>query len=230
MALTAENVIDAIRFRTTTDSGVLSDSDLFTVINQVHYDMINKIVEVKEDFFATDPFETTLSADVNKYAMDGTIMPSSILKIDSVEFAYDGTNYYRGDQIERDQIPNLNSETEWTDGATPRYDIWGSALYIWPTPSAADVTAGGKFRTWYLKRPTAISALTDVLAVPAEFEYILIDGCEYFTWNKLGQEQKAISTKNVYLGGLENMKRQLHDRDTSRMFGLDYTVDNYFNE
>lgn len=76
-----------------------------------------------------------------------------IIKIDRVEVTYDGTNWYKAEPLDINEIGSATDTTSNADNFStdkPYYDMRGDSLYLYPTPTAA-VTGGIKI--WIVREP-----------------------------------------------------------------------------
>lgn len=224
MGLTAQNVIDAIRSRLTTDSTYLSDSDLLTFISQVYFEVYNTIIEVNEDFFGAANSTVYFAANTGTYALPDYV------KIESVEVSYNGEDYFRAQQIERAQIPNLNDFTSFSSASEPKFDIFGNSATFFPTPTTADVALSANYRIFGIPSPVAISAVAQTFLIPTSYEYVMIDGVEAYAWDKLGMETNGDRAEKKFETGLNKIRQFAHGRDMSRLFGMSYQDEGYFRE
>lgn len=91
-------------------------------------------------------------------------LPASlkILRIERVDFTYDGVNYYRALPIDSKEIQaGLGNDTV-TDGYfaknDPRYDMLGNTLRVYPLASSAEVASGALIRIEFSREATEFTA------------------------------------------------------------------------
>lgn len=77
------------------------------------------------------------------------------LKIKRVDITYDGTNYYKAEPFDEGETGlglGNDTNTDQRFGKTkPFYDVRDYAIWLYPTASSADVTAGAKMRITFVR-------------------------------------------------------------------------------
>ena len=127
-----------------------------------------------DDARATDyPILTTPMAAQRDYSIP---VSEKVLKIKRVDVTYDGTNYVRAEPLDDSEIPYGLGNDSITDSnfstAAPRYDVSYNSLWLYPMPTASQVSAGGKIRIEWTRQITPFtsadytSVLTDSTVVP----------------------------------------------------------------
>lgn len=163
------------------------------------------------------------------------------LKIKTISVCYDGVNLYRASpfDINGSDLPvadaaNTTANTK-IDGnfarSSPRFDIKFGSVWLYPMPTAADVTAGGYMISEFFRQPVefTLSDLTTGTLVPgfdASFHYMLAYGpaMEYCMPKQLPQlkgPQGIIATISDYE---VRLRRQYSSKQVDRryMLGSDY--------
>lgn len=174
---------------------------------------------------------------------DYTIPPSEkVVSIKRVDISYDGTNYYRATPIDTGEMytglgpSSATSQQTKVDGlfskTNPRYDVAYNSVFIYPAPTASDVSNGGKiFIQWTreLKEFTS-TELTNGTVVPGfdtEFHPILAYGPAYEWLQSTGQQNEAAfvekSLKDLEARLIQTYGKKQLDRDLSvRPLLIDY--------
>lgn len=221
--LTAQNIIDDVRTRLTIDSNYISDADFYPLISKIYFEVYNTIIEANQDFFGTGSTAVTMIANTATYALPNAV------KFESLEFAYDGTNYYKGEQIERWQWDDYD-QSDGFEASSPVFDIWGNSATIGPVPDATDIANGGKFRIFYIPDPVAVTAASDTLLIPTTYQYTVTDGVEAEAWMKIGEQTKEDRARNKYNASLQKLRTFAAGRDLDQLIGMSWVEENYWSE
>lgn len=125
-------------------SGVTANLQHFTrLINNRYHQVMTMIISSQDEWdfddqnYANYPIITTsLVANQQDY-----VIPTSekVLKIKRVEVSYDGTNWYRANPIDINEIATSTSTTAIASGfnqAAPLYDIQYDSIFLYPIPTA----------------------------------------------------------------------------------------------
>lgn len=167
-------------------------SMIFTSMDEVDFD--------DQNYTDYPELTTPLVASQRDYTI-----PSSekVVSIKRVDISYDGVNYYRADPIDAGEIrfglgPSSATQQQAAvdqqfTKTSPRYDVSYNSVFIYPAPSASDVTNGGKiFIEWNreLKEITATDYTNGTL-VPGfdtEFHPIIAYGAAHEFLTGTGQD------------------------------------------
>jgi len=224
MALTVQNIIDAVRSRAGINSDYISDGDVLPIINQVYFEMWNTLIDVNEDYFGIAPSAIAMAANTATYALP------DFTKIKTLECGYDGTNYYLAEEIDRGIVGDLNASTAVGSTTNPKFDIWGNSATIYPTPTAADVTNAGKIRLYYFPAPIALTSVTQTTLIPTQFQYTIVDGVEAEAWVRMGDEKKEDRARRKFELDMKKMRDHASSRDWSAISGFISNSETYWNE
>lgn len=193
---------------TNTDTTSYSDANLLIDINIWLQKAVTMILESVDESDFDDArntdypiLTTSMVAGQRDYAIP---VSEKVLKIKRVDLSYDGVNYYRAEPLDDGELPyGLGNDTN-TDAnfirQNPRYDVNYNSIWLYPAPTAADVSNGGKIRIEWIRQITPFttsdytSVLTDSTVVPGiddPFHPILAYGpaWEYALQRNLPQAQ-----------------------------------------
>lgn len=194
--MTLGDVAATARFLTNADTNSYSDSQLLISINVWYQKVVSMIFESQDDSdfddqrLTTYPVQTTpMVASQRDYSMP---VSERVLKIKRVDVTYDGTNWYRARPLD-DATPDfgLGNDTKTDQNFVkeePRYDVKYNSIWLYPMPTASDVSAGGSVRVEWERNVQVFttsdytSVLTDSTVVPgfdAPFHPILAYGAAY---------------------------------------------------
>ena len=117
------------------------------------------LVAGRRDYLFGTALWTLVVTEGNSAPSAAAIKP---LRIKRVDITFDGTNYYKAEPIDAGEVGLGIGNDTTVDGrfskTKPYYDLRFNALWIYPTASAADVTAGGKIRIEFYREPTEFTA------------------------------------------------------------------------
>lgn len=191
--MTLSDISATARFLTNSDSTSYTDAQLLININTWYQKVVSMIFESQDESDFDDarntdyPIETTpMAAGVRDYPIP---VSNAVLKIKRVDLTYDGTNWYRGRPIDDGSVTyDMGANSTITDQnfikQNPRYDVKYNAVFIYPAPVTADVTAGGSIRIEWERNVTPFTSgeLTTGTVVPgfdAPFHPMLAQGAAY---------------------------------------------------
>lgn len=194
------------RALTHSDTTSYTDANLLIDINIWYRKVVSMIFESQDDSDFDDlrnttyPIVTTpLVAAQRDYSMPVT---DQVLKIKRVDIAYNGVDYFRATPFDSGAVPygmgNATSEDLNMIKQAPQYDPQYNSIFIYPLPTASDVSSGAIMRVQWERDITAFttsdysSVLTDSTVVPgfdAQFHPILAYGAafEFAVANNLPQ-------------------------------------------
>lgn len=169
--MTIGDIANKVRFDTNTDSTSYTDANLLINLNVWYQKVVTMILESQDEsdfddsnITATYPvyervlatrrdyaFSTAAWAAVGKEgaanASAAAILP---LKVKRLDVTYDGSNWYKAEPIDDGEISYGMGNESITDQnfvlTNPRYDVRSNAVFVYPIPTAAQVTAGAKMR------------------------------------------------------------------------------------
>lgn len=208
--MTIGDIATKSRFDTNTDSTTYSNANLLINLNVWYQKIVSMILESQDeaDFddsntTATYPvFQRTLAAR-RDYAFstaawtaigkEGVANASAAailpLKVKRLDISWDGgTTFYKAEPIDTGEIPDGLGADAQTDNnfvkTQPRYDVRSNAVFLYPAPTAADVTAGAIMRLEQSRNVTPftsgdLSTGTLIPGYDAPFHPMLADGASY---------------------------------------------------
>lgn len=173
IATKARNLVHA-------DTANWTDANLLIDLNIWYQKIVSMILESQDESDFDDarnsdyPIMTTsMVASQRDYTIP---VSEKVLKIKRVDVTYDGTNWYRATPIDDGAVQAGDGNAMVTDQnyyqSAPRYDIKYNSIFLYPQPTAADVSAGGSIRIEWTRNVTPFvaadytSALTDSTVVP----------------------------------------------------------------
>lgn len=157
------------RFTQLGDGVVSGDSDLLAIAladgNEAIYDLTTTIMLMQDSFDWDDPYKTDypiattpLVAGQRDYQFDSI----SFLKLKRVDITYDGTNWVRAEAFDSASYANGLGNDTITDSEfsidSPMYDPKAFGFWLYPTATAAQVTAGAKARIEFSRGHTEIAS------------------------------------------------------------------------
>jgi hypothetical protein len=187
------------------DTGISGNATLlkqFTgLINSAYQKVVTMILDAQDDWDWDDTGTTDGSTSTRTDYPVGTIamvasqrdytFPASLkmLKVKRVDVTYDNVNYYKAELFDSASTAYGVGNDTTVDGrfskAAPVYDLKANSIWIYPTASASEVTAGAKVRIEFFREPSEFAS-TDttktpgidtpfqpLIAILASFEYSL---------------------------------------------------------
>lgn len=159
MAVTVSNVIQVVRDQINEETQkFFKNNVLFRLIHHAQTVLAREgwVIEDKDTSITT-------TASTRTYTL-----PSGTIAVKRCEYA--GKKLFPITFDTWDDLTGANASTTTT--ATPSFFfVWGSLLYLQPIPDTSSQT----ITLYRVKMPTVISALTDTLSVPDEYEEAIQD-------------------------------------------------------
>lgn len=166
------------RFITDTDTDTFTNADLDASLN-MYYDLfVSEILDAMDEWdFNADIATADLVANQQEY-----VFPTTLLKIKRIEVTYDGTNWYKAEPMDVNEVGHATDTTSIRNHfitSEPYFDLMDTSLMLYPVPTA-NSTAGIKI--WYEKNVDHLSADTDEPAISRSFHKGLCYGAakDYF--------------------------------------------------
>lgn len=148
---TVQNVADYVKRQFGDESGVqITDQDIIRWVNAGQYEIFRR----------NEPVKSLGSADI-VVGQHTYTFPPDVLKVQSIlvnGVPVSPRSYQDAEEYILDNDPNRIQT-----GQPQMWWEWGGSFTLWPTPDADSV---GGITIRYIKAPTSVDALTDVLAVP----------------------------------------------------------------
>lgn len=203
--MTLQNLYDDVYNKTGLTTNDLGTSELLTYLNQKKDEVFEAIVEVNEDFLLTSSY-LDMTANTQDVAL-----PTGSVKLKRLERTDDGTNWYLSVPLDINEIGHATDSTTINNNFTttePYHDVKGGVLSLLPVPTAT-ITNG--LRAWYVPTPADMSAVTDTLTLPSDFNPLVSIGAISIV---AGKYQLPILQQYaaLYESGLQRMKKQLGRR------------------
>ena len=177
-ASTSNGLRNFTRFITDTDTDTFTNADLDASLN-MYYDLfVSEILDAMDEWdFNADIATADLVANQQEY-----VFPTALLKIKRIEVTYDGTNWYKAEPMDINEVGHATDTTSIREHfitSEPYFDLMDTSLMLYPVPTAA-VTAGIKI--WYEKNVDQLSSDTDEPAIARAFHKGLCYGAakDYF--------------------------------------------------
>lgn len=178
-------------------------------INEAVYDLTTLIMLMQDSFDWDDPYKsdypiatTPLVAGQRDYQFDSI----SFLKLKRVDVTYDGTNWVRAEAFDSASFGEGLGNDTLTDALfttdAPKYDPKAFGFWLYPTATAAQVTAGAKARiefsrghTEYVSTDTTKEApidrpFHDLIAIGAALKNPSITNDQYTKLTNMYEEGK----------------------------------------
>jgi hypothetical protein len=169
-----------------------------------------------DDSAQTDyPIATTpLVAGQRDYVFPASL---KILGIKRVDVTYDGTTYYKCTPLDVGELEygvgnDTNLDNNFSTGA-PVYDMRSNAIFLYPLPTAAQVSAGAKLRIEFTREPLEFSSgdvTTGTKEPPIDepFHMMIALGMIYDWCSAKGGSSKNLSSLKV------DIEKELLDYET----------------
>jgi len=160
-------------------------------LNNWYHKVVTMILEAQDEWDFDDinhtdfPILTTnLVADQQDYSLPAS---ERVLKIKRAEITYDGTNWYKAEPLD---VNELSISTDTTsiannfDTTTPFYDIQYNSIFLYPIPTS-NVTAG--LKVWWTREidefttsdttqePGIDEPFHEMLALGPSYDWILVN-------------------------------------------------------
>ena len=197
------------------------DSEINTAINVAYQDVVGKVMEVYEGYFATTtPFTYAVVADQQQYLID-----SSLLKVTRVEINLDAAN--PNSQPTRALRANMDEAMLSMDILSPNtgnisttaYFLTGpqDAQYVGflPTPNKNDPIGTKSISIWGISSPSDLSLDADLIRIPyADRFYELIALYAAAQLLRKGQQEESYAARYVqeYSVKISEMQTYLKER------------------
>lgn len=111
-----------------------------------------------------------------------------------------------------EMYPDHGDSTRWADGQPLYWYDDGETIRLFPAPAAAYTL---KLRYW--KRPTLLSADSDIPEVPSEFEELLVAGAAYRVLQAKDNYDQAAIYENKYQELLQKLVTRYSTAQTGRI-------------
>lgn len=143
--MTLADIQNRIYFFTNTSSSDFSDANMLISINN-GIDKVQTLILRSQDEWDYDDrnqsnlpiITTSLVANQQDYKL-----PTALLKIKRAQITYDGTNWYRLNPIDLNEISEEITTTYIANNfnqSQPYYDIQSNSIFLYPIPSSAVVS------------------------------------------------------------------------------------------
>lgn len=194
--MTLGDVANKARALTHTDTSSYTAANLLIDINIWYQKAVSMIFESQDDSDFDDqrntnyPIVTTaLVAGQRDYAIP---VSEGVLKIKRIDVTYDGSNWFRANPFDGG-VPewgmgnSANEDSNFIKQA-PKYDVKYNSVFLYPLPTATDVSAGGQIRIEWERNITPFTSSdytvdpNDSTVIPgfdAPFHPILAYGAAY---------------------------------------------------
>jgi len=216
--MTPSEIVTRARWLTKTSStdGTAADTDLLPILNDYYSRQIIDFVNTNEDLFGVKS-TTSLNVVSNQEAY---ALPSDLIRVKRVEITYDGTNWFKIHTNDDGQVQwtalDANSINTQFNQSDPYADIFGSALYLRPIPTAA---VSGGLRIWYIQRPSQLSTMSSSVLTPSDYHGYLIYGVAGEIATRKGDQAMAAQMFQKWEDGRNKIKETFAPRN------LDLLVD-----
>lgn len=226
------------------DGGISGSATLkaqFTgLLNSAYQKVVTMVLDSKDewdwdDINWTDYAVLTTPLTTNR---DYSISASeAVLKIKRVDVSYDGTNFYKAEPFDINESGlGFGTASDTTQEATvdgrfsknaPKYDTRANTVWLYPKPSAADVSAGGKIRIEWIREPDEFTtsdttqepgideAFHPMLALDASYVYTFAQDLKRANAIKNEMIEYEARLKKHYSSKQEDRKLVLRDAGTS---------------
>lgn len=234
---TLADIQNKIYALTGTDSTSYSNANMLIDINLWYQKVVTMILDCQDEADFDDANQTTYP--IFKASLTtGRDIPITTglkaLKIKSLSVCYDGTNIYQATpfDINESTLPVADAANTAAQSfidanmsrTAPRYDVKFGSFWLYPMPTAADVSAGGYVIAEFFRAPIEFTSsdLTTGTASPGfdpSFHFMLAYGpaLEYATAKQLPQ-LKMIAAE------LQDFETRLRRQYSSKMFDRRYAL------
>lgn len=230
--MTIGDISTKITMLTNVDTNGYTNAQRLIDINQWYQKAATMILEAQDESDFDDarnsdyPIMTTsLVAGQRDYSIP---VSEKVLKIKNVQVTYDGTNWFKAEPLDINELAEATSNVTTTDGmfstTAPRYDVQYNSIFIYPTASQAQVTAGAAMKVQWTRQVTEFTSsdLTTGTAVPGfddPFHPILAYGPAF----EFALAKNLPQTKNLFdvLTDYENrLKKHYSTKQQDRRYNL----------
>lgn len=236
--MTLGDINNKITALTGAETTAYLNSDRVIDINVWFQNVVGMILDAQDETDYDDPRYAALSTYTiplttnRKYDIPTT---KNLLKIKRLDITYDGTNYYRAEPVDGGEIQfGLGNETIVDgkfDKASPRYEIRGQSILIYPRANATDVAAGGQMVLDYERAAMDFTEIdlstgTIIPGVDYNFHIMLALGpaYEYCSQNDLADKAK------LYKGMLDGYEVRLRRQYGSKQTDRELTFDSFYSD
>lgn len=148
----------------------MDDADFDDGLQTLYYPIAERTLAARRDYAFSTASWTLLGKEGGSNQSSQSLLP---LKIKRVDITYNGgSNWYRVTPMDDGAfLEGLGNDTEIDANfirQAPQYDIKGNAIWLYPMPTAADVSAGAKIRVEFDRNVTPFTSgeLTTGTVIP----------------------------------------------------------------
>lgn len=149
------------------------DSNDFDDYRSTSYPIATRLLAARRDYSFSQASWTILGREGGSSTSSQALLP---LKIKRVDISYNGSTYYKAEMFDDGTFPyGFGNDTDIDSNfvrEAPRYDIKFNSIFVYPLPTAADVTAGATIRLEFERTVAAFTAsdyssvITDSTVIP----------------------------------------------------------------
>lgn len=171
------------------------ESDFDDGANTTNYPVYKRVLANRRDYAFSTAAWQALGKEGGANASAAAILP---LKVKRLDISYDGVHFYKATPLDDGEVTDgMGNDSDVDQNYSryyPRYDVKNNSVFIYPMPTAADVTAGAymQLETERNVTPFTSADLSTGTLVPgfdAPFHPMLADGAslEYAISRQLPQ-------------------------------------------
>lgn len=216
--MTAQQIVDKIRFITQTDSNDATDAQILRMINDGISSQIEFVSNLRQDFLLKQGTSINLVNGTSDYTL-----ATDILQLKKVTVALDGTNQYVAYEKDLNEITDLVNAGTLEAMSSPKYtkltqtDATKFDIRISPYPTV-NVTAGLQY--WYIARPAAVT-ISDTPVTPPEIHPALVQYVVREMKQRMGDTAGMRLADSLVSNMHEEYKRQVGTRNIDIWTGFE---------
>jgi hypothetical protein len=205
-------------------------------VNETIYDIVIQILLSQDNFDWDDVNHTdypigtdSLVAGQRDYTFAAAL---GFLQIKRLDITYNGSDYYRATPVDSGAfdfgLGNTTDEDGQFNKTSPVFDPKANGFWLYPTASAADVTAGAEFRVEFTREFDEFTSAdtTQEPAIDRPFHELIAIGAA-LKWAVIKDAKKARNLKTLYDEGMQNLRDYYGNRNKDFQLIVNPKIPNY---
>lgn len=233
--MTIGDINTAISMYANADTNQFTNAERLIFINKWMHKIVSMILQSQDGWDYDDVNQTDypiITTDLVANQQDYTLPASEkILKVKRVEISYDGTNWYKAEPLDVNEIGSATDSTTLAGSfnkTKPYYDLQYHALFLYPIPDAA-VTGGLKM--WVTREAidfTSGDITTGTKEPPWDepFHHMLALGVAY-EWAVMKGRSNIGVLKQELIEDEQRLKQYYSDKQKDKAYTLKPSYVNY---
>ena len=226
---TLSNVLTTVRSLVGKDTTTLPDSELLPIANKYYYLIVRELIGLNENFYAEiSSSDLVLNQEEYVLPIDNTTNTygGGLIKIQRAEISYDNINWR---VITPLSLPSVvfpvatdASVATYYSSSYPSYWFADRSLWLAPAPDSDNYTTpgNGNLRIYWIKRPSEMTATSDIPDLPKDWLAVLQEGILYDVYRRFSRTNEATDAKQNYYASVQRMRELEQDTDSDQQLRL----------